>query len=179
MGMIQESGSGKPLQIILLYGSFRIFPGTSGARLFMTSAVSEISFDAMSYHIRIEKEEIALLSGISHSVSHVLSPVARMAAIYLSLAAPPFWLRFASGSSPTKFGFLACGAYRVPPGRFPAGFVTVTLYGTSPWDEPLGSVPPSAIGCLALLIGPAQSLPPSQAVRAWTFLWLVPAAARM
>ena len=128
----RNQDSAKPLQIILLYGSFRIFPGTSGARLFMTSTVSEISFDAMSYPDRKRGDcsplwNFTLCKPCSVSGrpdgSHLSEPCG---------SSGP--LRFASRNSPTKFGFLACGAYRVPPGRFPAGFVTVTLYGTSPWD---------------------------------------------
>ncbi len=61
------------------------------------------------------------------------------------------WLRFALESSPTEFGFLACGVYRVPPHGFPMSCVTVTLSGPPPWLNALGIGPPSSLRMPSLI----------------------------
>ncbi len=58
----------------------------------------------------------------------------RAAAIYLCSRTLRL-LHFAHESSPTKFGFLACGVYLVPPEQFPVSSVTVALSEDPPWTD--------------------------------------------
>ena len=82
-----------------------------------------------------KKERCETSLNCAHSVSHVLSPVARMAAIYLCPAAAP--LPFGSGQQVLlpNLDFSLAGFTSFHPERFHSGFVTVAHYGLASWDH--------------------------------------------
>lgn len=88
-------------------------------------------------------------------------------------------LRFVIESSPTKFGFLACGVYPFHSLNFFKDYVTVALLKVSFICFHLEASPAVRCLCLNLWFRLAQSLPSSQMVRAWTFLYPKAAIVRM
>ena len=82
-----------------------------------------------------KKERCETSLNCAHSVSHVLSPVARMAAIYLCPAAAPLHFGWRQEVLLPNLDFSLAGFTSFHPECFHSGYVTVARYGLASWDR--------------------------------------------